>query len=141
MSDKKVLNLGDTLTLEITDINNLGCGVARHDGLVVFVKGGVSGDTVSAKIIKLNKSFAVAKLEGIISASPYREAADTACGERLSCGGCVWRGVSYAHELQMKQNYVSAAFAKAGIADATVLPVLCAGKIYRYRNKIGRAHV
>ena len=135
MSDKKALSLGDVITLEITDINNLGCGVARYDGLVVFVKGGVSGDTVSAKIIKLNKSFAVAKLEGIISASPYREAADTACGEKLSCGGCVWRGVSYAHELQMKQSYVSAAFTKSGIADANVLPVLCAGNIYRYRNK------
>lgn len=135
MSDKKTLKLGDVITLDISEINNLGCGVARHDGLVVFVKGGVSGDTVSAKIIKLNKSFAVAKLEGIISASPYREAADTACSERLSCGGCVWRGVSYTHELEMKKIYVSSAFAKAGIADANVLPVLCAGKIYRYRNK------
>ena len=63
MSDKKVLNLGDTLTLEITDINNLGCGVGRLDGKVVFVKGAVTGDTVCATVIKDNKSFAVARLK------------------------------------------------------------------------------
>ena len=43
-----------TVTLEITDINNLGCGVGKVDGMVFFVKGAVSGDTVEAKIIKVN---------------------------------------------------------------------------------------
>ena len=107
--------LGDVLTLDIIDINNLGCGVARRGGLVVFVKGGVSGDRLSAKVIKVNKSFAVAKLENIISPSPFRENADSACGEKLACGGCDWRGVSYEHELSMKQNYVKSAFMKAGL--------------------------
>ncbi len=133
MFDKE-LKLGDLVTLEIEDVNNLGCGVARHEGLVVFVKGGVSGDVLTAKIIKITKSFAVAKLEGIISASPFRENADSACTEKLSCGGCVFRGIKYEHELEKKREYVRSAFLKAGV-DATVSPVLCAGKIYRYRNK------
>ena len=90
MSDKP-LKLDDVVTLEIEDVNNLGCGVARYGSLVVFVKGGVSGDTLTAKIIKITKSFAVARLEEIISPSPYREDADTACTEKLSCGGCVFR--------------------------------------------------
>jgi tRNA/tmRNA/rRNA uracil-C5-methylase (TrmA/RlmC/RlmD family) len=34
----------DIVTIEITDINNLGHGVGRHDGVVIFVAGGVSGD-------------------------------------------------------------------------------------------------
>ena len=129
------LKLGESVTLDITDINNLGCGVARHGGLVVFVKGGVSGDKLSAKVIKINKSFAVAKLESIIAPSPFREDSDTACQEKLACGGCVWRGVSYAHELEMKKNYVRSTFLKAGLPDAEVTDVLCTGKIYRYRNK------
>ena len=129
------IKLGNLLTLDIIDINNLGCGVARHCGLVVFVKGGVSGDKLSAKVIKINKSYAVAKLESIIEPSPFRESTDTACTERLACGGCIWRGVSYAHELEMKKNYVRSAFVKAGLHEATVNDVLCTGKIYRYRNK------
>ena len=47
---------GDRLTLEVTDINNLGCGVAHApDGRVVFIKGAVTDDTVEAEIIKINK--------------------------------------------------------------------------------------
>ena len=45
-----------TVELRITDINNLGCGVGRHEGVVVFVKGAVTDDVVSAKIIKVTKS-------------------------------------------------------------------------------------
>ena len=92
MSD--ILKVGDILTLDVYEINNLGAGVAKHDGLVVFVKGAVSGDVVRAKIIKLNKSFAVARLEEIVKASPYREDAESACREPNACGGCVWRGVA-----------------------------------------------
>ena len=135
MSDITPLKLGDSVTLDIIDINNLGCGVARHNGLVVFVKGGVSGDRLLAKVIKINKSFAVAKLERIISPSEFREDIETACTEKFACGGCVWRGVSYEHELLMKRNYVRSAFLKAGLSEAHITPVMCAGKIYRYRNK------
>ena len=45
----------DIVTIEITDINNLGHGVGRHDGVVIFVAGGVSGDMARVKIIKANK--------------------------------------------------------------------------------------
>ena len=34
----------DIIELEITDLNNLGCGVGKtDDGVVVFVKGAVTG--------------------------------------------------------------------------------------------------
>jgi len=132
MSD--ILEIGDLLTLEITEINNLGAGVARHGGMVVFVKGGVSGDVVLAKVIKVTKSFAVARLESIISPSPEREDPALACHEPNACGGCVWRGVNYAHELLMKQKYVESTFRKVGLS-VDVLPTLTDGKVYRYRNK------
>ena len=56
MSDKNFcpqIKIGDTVELKIKEINNLGVGVAKHGGLVVFVKGGITGDTVLCKIIKL----------------------------------------------------------------------------------------
>ena len=133
MSD--MLKVGDILTLDVYEINNLGAGVAKQDGLVVFVKGAVSGDTVRAKIIKLNKNFAVARLEEVVKSSPFREDADTACREPNACGGCVWRGVTYAHELEMKKKYVQSVFMKEGISGANVLDVIGTDKIYRYRNK------
>ncbi len=135
MSDRSLsLSVGDLLTLDVEEINNLGAGVAHYEGLVVFVKGAVSGDTVRAKVIKIAKSFAVARFEEIVTPSPYRENSDTACHEPNACGGCVWRGVTYEHELLMKQKYVEAAFFKAGL-KARVMPTLTDGKVYRYRNK------
>ena len=129
------MNKNDILTLSICDLNNLGCGVGRApDGRAVFVKGAVTGDTVRAKIIKVNQSYGVARLEEILTPSPYRiEAAE--CTAPLSCGGCVYRHVTYAHELDRKRSYVENAFRKAGLPDVTVLPVKSTEQTVGYRNK------
>ena len=122
----------DIFELEITDLNNLGNGVGRIDGRVVFVRGAVVGDIVKVKIIKVNKSFLVARLEEIISPSSFRE--EGFCTAPFSCGGCVYRHITYSHELELKYNYVKNAFLKAGV-DAEILPVISAGRECGYRNK------
>ena len=125
----------DVLTLAITDLNNLGCGVGRsEDGRVIFVKGAVTGDVVEAKIIKVTASFAVARLLRVITPSPHRQEVDP-CDAPLACGGCVYRKITYEHELAVKHNYVKNAFAKVGLPDVTVLPTLSTGKMGGYRNK------
>ena len=129
------LNKGDRLTLDITDLNNLGCGVGRApDGRVVFVKGAVSGDSVEAEIIKVNKSFLAARLCKIISPSPHRSA-ESFCDAPLACGGCIYRHITYEHELDIKRDYVKNAFIKVGLSEVRVLDVRSAGKIRGYRNK------
>ena len=111
----------DVVEVEITDLNNLGNGVGRIDGRVVFVRGAVTGDVVKAKIIKVNKSFLVARLEELVSSSSFRE--EGFCSSPLSCGGCVYRHITYEHELSLKQSYVENAFIKAGVS-ARILPVI-----------------
>ena len=57
----------DIFTVKINEINNLGCGVGKtDDGIVVFVAGAVTGDSVEVKAIKVNKTYIVARLEKII---------------------------------------------------------------------------
>ena len=129
------VNKGDMLTLEITDLNNLGCGVGRAaDGRAVFVKGAVSGDTVACQVIKVNKSFLVARLDSVLIPSPHRLDSEF-CSAPLACGGCVYRHISYEHELELKQNYVKNAFRKAGLSDVTVLPTKHTDETSGYRNK------
>ncbi len=125
---------GDIIELEISDINNLGCGVGRVDGKVVFVKGAVTGDTVRALVIKDNKSFCVARLEAVLSPSAYRMEGEL-CNTPLSCGGCVYRHITYEHELKIKHGFVKSAFLKAGLEDVTVLPVKSTQNLKGYRNK------
>ena len=120
--------------LTITDLNNLGYGVGRIGDLVVFVSGAVDGDRVTVKIIKIAKNYAVGRLEKILSPSPHRLSSPDSCPAR-GCGGCAYRAITYAHELELKRGSVVAAFRRAGLPDAQVAPVLSTGKTAGYRNK------
>ena len=129
----------EEITLRVTDLNNRGFGVGHlekpgdpDDGIVVFVGGAVTGDTVRAKVIKVAKEYLVAKAEEVLTPSPYR--VEDTC-PASGCGGCVSRGITYAHELERKRDYVKSAFRKAGLPDVEIEEVRTTGKISRYRNK------
>lgn len=51
--------------LEITDLSYEAMGVAHYEGLTVFVTNALPGEIVSAKILKVKKNFAFAKIEKI----------------------------------------------------------------------------
>ena len=129
------LKKNDIVELLIEDINNLGAGVSHlEDGRVVFVRGAVTGDKIKAKIIKVNTNFAVARLEEIISASDFREN-ECFCTASESCGGCVYRHITYDHEKEIKKNYVKHAFIKVGLPDVVINDVHTTNKTKAYRNK------
>ena len=130
----RTMQKNETVTLTITDLNNLGYGVGRVDNRVVFVAGAVSGDIVKAKLIKINKGFCVGKLTEILQASPYRMS-EAFCQAPESCGGCVYRHVQYEHELTLKRQYVEQAFRKCGLFDVRVGEVRHVGEPFGYRNK------
>lgn len=124
---------GAQIELELTDLNNLGCGVGRYDGAVVFVRGGVTGDRVRATVIKVNKSYYVARLDEVLRPSEHRLSEDV-CGAPECCGGCVFRHITYEYELELKRELVREAFRRAGVV-AEVLPVRSTGRLCGYRNK------
>ena len=129
------LKKNDIVELLIEDINNLGAGVSHlEDGRVVFVRGAVTGDKIKAKIIKVNTNFAVARLEGIISPSDFRET-ECFCMASESCGGCVYRHITYDHEKEIKKSYVKHAFIKAGLPDVIINDVHSTNNTKSYRNK------
>ena len=117
---------------EFTDINNLGCGICRIDGVVVFVDGAVDGDVAEIKIIKVAKNYCVGRIERLIEPSPFRAEPDCPVSKR--CGGCSYRHISYAHELDIKRGYIEGAMLKAGV-ECEIDPVISAGEVDNYRNK------
>jgi 23S rRNA (uracil1939-C5)-methyltransferase len=129
-----MFNKNDIITVDITEINNLGSGVGRVDGMVVFVKGAVSGERVEAKIIKVAKSYLVGRLENILVPSPHR-AKEELCTAPLACGGCVYRHIEYEHEKENKRRYVEGAFLKVGLHDVRIEDVRTTGEMRGYRNK------
>jgi 23S rRNA (uracil1939-C5)-methyltransferase len=117
----------------ITDLNNLGYGIARVEGVVVFVDGGVTGDEVLIKLIKIARDYAVARIEKIISPSPHRMPTD--CGAFPRCGGCTFRHITREYELTLKKELVESAFRKHRV-EAEVNEVVTDGKLLGYRNKV-----
>ena len=62
----------DLIELTIEDMSSDGAGIGRYQGMAFFVKDAVIGDTVTAKIIKLKKTYGYARLMEIKEASPDR---------------------------------------------------------------------
>ena len=127
-----MLKKNDIITLKIEDITNLGFGVARHEGIVVFVSDTVPQDEITAKIIKVKDSFAVARCEGYIKRSPLYDG--TRC-QNTKCHSCAYKALSYADELKIKRASIKSAFDKAGIRDISVEEVYGSPVIFGYRNK------
>ena len=127
-----MLKKNDIFTVEIEDMNFLGFGVAKIDGMAVFVSGAVTLDVAAVKIIKVAKTYAVARTEKIVAPSPYRVEDD--CPVSASCGGCAFRAVTYNYEKSLKESFVKMSFVKQGMRDVTVMPLTHAG-LSHYRNK------
>jgi 23S rRNA (uracil1939-C5)-methyltransferase len=129
------LHRGDELQLEITDAVFEGKAIARHEGLVVFVENAVPGDLVVAKLSKIKKSFAEAKLMRVERPSPLR--VEPRCKYFGVCGGCKWQHVDYQAQLRFKQQQVVDAFERiGGFSNIQVSSIIGADEIYFYRGKM-----
>lgn len=94
----------DLVTIKIEDMGIDGEGIGKTDGLTLFVKDAVVGDVITAKIMKLKKSYGYARLMEIIEPSSSRVKAP--CPHAKACGGCQIMEISYEKQLEFKQNKV-----------------------------------
>ena len=58
----------EEVLLTVDSMANTGAGVARRDSMVVFVPGALPGETVRARIIKVNKNYCIGRLVQIFRA-------------------------------------------------------------------------
>ena len=126
------LSKNQDIQLHIDSVTSEGSGVGRFDGMAVFVSGAASGDTVTAHIIKVKKTYAVGIIKDIIAPSPDRT--DVDCPSFRSCGGCSFRHISYEAEKRIKTGWVKDAFLRIAHMDIPVREIVTANTL-RYRNK------
>ena len=126
------LKKNDVITTEIIDITNLGFGVAKVDGAVIFVSDTVPGDIAKIKIIKLGSSYSVGRLEELITPSDKR--VDGRCSNGL-CRSCAYKKLSYDHEKALKEESVRQIFKKSGLSDVEIMPLVGSPTECGYRNK------
>lgn len=127
--------VGAKLELRIESVAFGGEGLARHDGLVVMVRGGLPGDVVNTYVSRRHKNHVEAKIESIVEPSPHR--IEPRCAHFAYCGGCAWQHFVYAEQLRWKERHVREHFERiAGIADPPILPIAGMDDTWRYRNKM-----
>ncbi|MGA9116525.1 MAG: 23S rRNA (uracil(1939)-C(5))-methyltransferase RlmD [Bacteroidota bacterium] len=126
---------GEEVTLLLEDFASEGKSVARLEGLVFFVEGGVPGDRVRAEVRKVKKQHAEAELRSVLDPSPLRT--EPRCRHFGLCGGCRWQHVAYPHQLAFKAQQVRDALERiGGFRGVEVHPALGSPDSYYYRNKM-----
>jgi len=119
------------LTVEIEKLSNLGYGIARVDGYVIFVENACPGDRVKIKLIKKNKNYGNAIIEEIIEPSAHR--VSPICSMQKVCGACQLQFIDYDFQLKLKKEIVQDTIRGLDIEIKDVIP---SPKITEYRRKI-----
>jgi 23S rRNA (uracil1939-C5)-methyltransferase len=126
---------GQIHELEITGIVFGGRGLARINGMAVFVGQAVPGDRVMARIVKKKKSFAEARVTQYLEFSSLRVTAP--CPYSGICGGCIWQFLKYPQQLIYKQQHVHETLEHIGLLeDIPVHPTIASDSVFGYRNKM-----
>ncbi|HUC06677.1 MAG TPA: 23S rRNA (uracil(1939)-C(5))-methyltransferase RlmD, partial [Solirubrobacterales bacterium] len=127
---------GEQLEVEIASLAFGGRGVARADGLVVFVAGALPGDRVRVEITKAKKRFAEARTVELLSPGADR-IADRCTHDGEPCPGAPWQGLPYERQLAEKNAQVDEALRRIGELDGFELEQIePALEQWRYRNKL-----
>lgn len=127
------MNKNDIYQLTISGCTHDGYGVARLDGMAVFVPGGAVGDVADVRIVKRLSNRAIGKIERLIVPSPDR--IENNCPAFPSCGGCNYRHISYEAESRLKCAQIKAAFERIGGGACPEIDYFPALSIEGYRNK------
>ena len=119
--------------VDIIDNGFEGEGIAKIDGLTVFVPGSIKGEKCEILIVKVLASHAYGKIVNIIKKSENRKESDCATYKR--CGGCSLRHMTYEHTLKLKRQVVQNLVNKGLKEKVEVLETIGMENPYNYRNK------
>ncbi len=123
------------LDLRIDSLSYGGNGVARLNGFVVFVRRGLPGDTVHAKVTKVKRNHAEATALEVVEAGAPR--VDAPCQHYPACGGCRFQDLAYEAQTAAKEAQVADALQRIGRQEGFEFePIVPAESVFHYRNKL-----
>jgi 23S rRNA (uracil1939-C5)-methyltransferase len=123
------------LELHVDSLAYGGNGVARLNGFVVFVRRGLPGDTVRARVTKVKRSHAEALAVEVVERGAQR--VEAPCAHYPACGGCRFQDLAYPAQLEAKEEQVRDALRRiGGLAEPPLEPIVPAESEFFYRNKL-----
>ena len=127
------MNKNDILTLTVEKMAG-SMGLARHEGMTVFIKNALAGEKVTARVEKVQKNCAFLKALEILTPSPARREPPCPCYRQ--CGGCTLQHMDYETGLEIKREHIRDVLARIAKVDLDVPPVWGMDEPWRYRNKV-----
>ncbi len=101
---------GDIVTLVPDKPAAGGRMLARHDGLVVLVAGGIPGERVRVRIERVERSHTFGTVEEVLEPHAARRAVH---GDPR-CGGAVYAHIAYDEQCRLKSDVIRDALARLG---------------------------
>lgn len=134
----RIYRKNDLTTVTVEDMGADGEGIGKADGFTLFVKDAVVGDVAQVRITKVKKQYAYARLEKLLTVSPFRT--EPKCPWHRQCGGCQIQALEYTKQLEYKQNKVRNHLIRLGgfvpeLVDRVMESIVGMEDPYRYRNK------
>lgn len=128
------MNINDEIVVNIEKLSNLGTGIARVDGFVVFVENACPQDELRVKITKVTKNYANAKILEILKPSPHR--VEPFCAMQKVCGACQLQFIDYDYQLELKRQIVEDAMRSIANLDIEIPKPISSPETKVYRHKI-----
>lgn len=128
------MKINEEYIVKIEKITNLGLGLAKVDGFVVFVPNACPEDEIKIKITKVNKNFANGEILEILTNSPHR--IQPFCPMQKVCGACQLQYIDYNYQLKIKKQIVEETIKNIGKIDLEIQDVIPSPDIRNYRHKI-----
>ena len=126
---------GEKLELKVEDLAYQGKAIAKLNSLVIFLDGGIPGDVVYAKIVKIKPNYMVASIEEILQKSPFRT--EPVCRHFGMCGGCRLQDLKYEEQLKFKTKQVKESINHIALLEnSPVEDALASPDLFYYRNKM-----
>lgn len=128
------LKIDEIYETTITGLENEGSGVAKINGMIVFIPKALIGEKVRVRILEIKKNFARGKIVEILEKSSKRT--ESLCPYYEECGGCNLRHQTSSENLKFKKEKVEVALRKIGKLDVEVDDIVPSFKENNYRNKV-----
>lgn len=128
------MKANDELTVTIEGFSNLGYGIARDNGFVIFVENSCPQDVVKIKLTKVTKNYANADVTEIITPSPYR--VKPFCAMQKVCGACQLQFIDYDYQLELKRQITEEAIHHIAGLDIEIPLTIASPQIKEYRHKV-----
>jgi 23S rRNA (uracil1939-C5)-methyltransferase len=119
--------------IRIDSLDHEGRGVARVDGKVVFVDGGLPGESVDLQIWKHHPKYDLANATRILRASSLRVVPP--CPHFDRCGGCSLQHLEPRAQVAMKQRVLEDNLARIGKVECETILSPIHGPAWGYRHR------